>query len=139
TEDLAAGADVVVMAAAPADFRPAAYSDSKIKKNSDSAQWSLRLETNVDIAARLGAAKRPGQLLVTFAAETHDAVAHARRKLAAKNGDLMVLNDVSGGKAFGRDDNAVTLLWPDGRAREVELSSKDAIAGAVLDAVGELL
>ncbi|ADD42830.1 bifunctional phosphopantothenoylcysteine decarboxylase/phosphopantothenate--cysteine ligase CoaBC [Stackebrandtia nassauensis] len=135
TVEAAAGADAVIMAAAPADFRPASYSDAKIKKDAETTTWSLDLETTVDIAAELGRAKRPGQVLVTFAAETHDAVAHAKAKLAAKNADLMVLNDVSGGKAFGRDDNAVTLLWPDGTSREVALSSKDAIAGAVVDAV----
>ena len=139
TEEAAARADVVIMAAAPADFRPAAYSDTKIKKQPGATGHSLRLETTVDIAAQLGAAKPNGRVLVAFAAETHDAVVHARAKLAAKNADLMVLNDVSGGRAFGRDDNAVLLLWPDGTSREVGLSSKDAVAAAVLDAVAELL
>ncbi|MFD0559255.1 phosphopantothenoylcysteine decarboxylase/phosphopantothenate--cysteine ligase [Stackebrandtia endophytica] len=128
----AADADVTVMAAAPADFRPADYRDRKIKK---SEGLKLDLVTNPDIAADLGASKRPDQLLVAFAAETQDGVSNARAKLVAKRADLIVLNEVGDGKAFGTDDNAVTLITADSDPVEVALASKDDIADAILDVV----
>lgn len=128
----AADADVTVMAAAPADFRPADYRDRKIKK---SEGLKLDLVTNPDIAADLGASKRPDQLLVAFAAETQDGLSNARAKLVAKRADLMVLNEVGDGKAFGTDDNAVTLITAEADPVEVARASKDDIADAILDVV----
>lgn len=132
----AARADATIMAAAPADFRPADYRDRKIKK---SEGLNLDLVPNPDIAADLGASKRPDQVLVAFAAETQDGLTNARAKLTAKRADLMVLNEVGDGKAFGTDDNAVTLITADAEPVEVAKASKDVIADAILDAVVERL
>jgi phosphopantothenoylcysteine decarboxylase/phosphopantothenate--cysteine ligase len=94
------------------------------------------LEPTPDILAGLGAAKRPGQVLVGFAAETDDLLANARAKLAAKRLDLIVANDVSApGAGFGHDTNAVVLLRPDAEPVTVGLRDKRAVARAVLDAV----
>ena len=130
---IAATADVIVMAAAVADFRPKAVASSKMKKDGPTPQ--VVLEPTVDILAALGAARRPGQVIVGFAAETDDLEAHARGKLARKKLDLIVANDVSApGVGFEHDTNAVTIFAADGSATVIALSSKDAIATAVLDA-----
>ena len=130
-------ADVVIQAAAPADFRPVRVAEQKIKKTG--AGMALELENTTDIAAELGRMKRPGQVLVAFAAETNDMVDNARGKLARKNADLVVANDVSRKDAgFGTDTNAVTLISRDD-ARELPLQSKRAVADGILDRVAELL
>ncbi len=129
-----ADADVVIMAAAVADFRPVGASDRKIKK--DAGVPTIVLEPTSDILAGLGRAKRPGQVLVGFAAETDDLVANARRKLEGKHLDLLVANDVlAPGTGFQYDTNAVMILGSDGTAIGVPLSDKRAVARAVLDAV----
>jgi phosphopantothenoylcysteine decarboxylase/phosphopantothenate--cysteine ligase len=134
-------ADVVVMAAAPADFRPAEHSGTKIKKAADgSAPPDLALAVNPDIAAELGAVKAPGQLLVAFAAETDDALAHGRDKMRRKRADLIVVNEVGvdavgADKAFGRDDNAATVLGADGSMVEIGRRSKEDLADALWDLV----
>jgi len=139
-----ASADVVVMAAAVADFRPAEIAEYKIKKadHSDDAPI-VRLIRNPDILAELVARRPPGQIVVGFAAETGDetggVLEHARAKLARKGCDLLVLNDVSAGKVFGRDDTEVTLLYPDGRQSPVPAGPKDVVAGSVWDAVVQLI
>jgi phosphopantothenoylcysteine decarboxylase/phosphopantothenate--cysteine ligase len=142
TEDLhkavlaaAADADAVVMAAAPADFRPASYSEHKIKKGDGGGAPELTLVRTTDVAAEVGAAKRPGQVLVAFAAETRDAVANARGKLTRKNADLIVVNDVSGGRTFGADTNAATVLDTAGNATDIPECTKDELADAVWDLV----
>lgn len=130
-----AGADVVVMAAAVADWRPANRSDHKVKK--EVAARSIELERTTDILAALGREKGP-RFLVGFAAETDDVVGYARGKLVAKNADLIVANDVSGaGVGFDADDNAATLV---DRAGEVvvERTSKRALAERIWDRVREL-
>ena len=129
-------ADIVVMAAAPADFRPARYADQKIKKTDDGAAPVIELTLNPDIAAELGAKKPAGQVLVAFAAETAagaQAVANAEAKLARKGADLIVLNDVSEGRAFGSDVNAALVLDASGVAATVERTGKGDLADAVLD------
>lgn len=127
-------ADVVVMAAAVADFRPAAVASSKIKK-SDGLPHVV-LEPTPDILAELGARRRRGQVLVGFAAETDDLHANAADKLQRKGIDLIVANDVSApGVGFEHDTNAVVLLGADGSATEVPLTTKRAIARSILDAV----
>lgn len=127
-------ADVVVMTAAVADFRPVAPANGKIKKRDGVPE--IVLERTPDILAALGAQKRPGQTLVGFAAETDDLVANAREKLEKKKVDLVVANDVSApGVGFGHSTNAVTILAADGSCTEVPLSDKSRIAGAVLDSV----
>jgi phosphopantothenoylcysteine decarboxylase/phosphopantothenate--cysteine ligase len=139
TLDSAADADVVVMAAAPADFRPADYSADKIKKSDDGTAPTLRLITNPDIAAELGQRKRDGQVLVAFAAETGDAVERARVKLVRKRADLIVVNEVGVDKVFGHDTNTVTVLGADGSVTEIAEAPKDDIAAAVWQLVAARL
>jgi len=131
-------ADVVVMAAAVADFRPVACASGKIKK--DGGVPEIRLEPTPDILAGLGARKRPGQILVGFAAETSDLVENASAKLRRKNLDLIVANDVAApGVGFQHDTNAVTFLRPDEPLESHPLSGKRDIARALLDIVVRLL
>ena len=131
-------ADVIVMAAAVADFRPVACAPGKIKKNDGVPE--VRLEPTPDILAGLGAAKRPGQILVGFAAETADLVANAQSKLERKNLDLIVANDVSQpGVGFQHDTNAVTFLRPGEALESHPLSDKRDVARALLDIVVGLL
>jgi phosphopantothenoylcysteine decarboxylase/phosphopantothenate--cysteine ligase len=132
--DAAADAHVVVMAAAVADFRVKAPAPAKLSK-SDGVP-DLVLEPTPDILAELARRRRPGQLLVGFAAETHDVDARARTKLETKGVDLVVANDVGApGAGFDHDTNAVTILGADGTSVTVGLTSKEAVAEAVLDAV----
>ena len=129
-------ADVVIQAAAPADFRPKNVSDRKIKKTGES--MTLELEATTDIAAELGRRKQPGQILVAFAAETNDVMDNARGKLAKKNADLIVANDVSRSDAgFGVDTNVITLITASD-VRALEKMSKRAAADAILSRVREL-
>jgi phosphopantothenoylcysteine decarboxylase / phosphopantothenate---cysteine ligase len=124
---------LVVMAAAVADFRPADPANSKLKK-ADGVPAVVLVPT-VDILAALGAVKPDGQTLVGFAAETHDLVANATDKLARKNLDLIVANDVSQPYVgFEHSTNEVVLLLSDGSRHDVPLSDKREIACAVLDA-----
>ncbi len=127
-------ADVVVMAAAVADFRPVRAAASKIKKAAGVPE--LVLEPTADILASLGAQRRPGQTIVGFAAETDDLHANAVDKLTRKGIDLIVANDVSApGVGFEHDTNAVVILAADGAAQEIPLADKRAIARAILDAI----
>jgi phosphopantothenoylcysteine decarboxylase / phosphopantothenate---cysteine ligase len=133
----AATADVIVMAAAVADFRPSQPAANKIKKSGGVPE--ITLEPTPDILAGLGASRRPGQTLVGFAAETDDLVANAQRKLTDKGVDLIVANDVSADAVgFAHDTNAVTLLSIHRAARTVPLSSKSEIAAAVWDEIRDL-
>jgi len=135
TVEAAAGADAVVMAAAPADFRPATTAVQKIKKTADGPPPAIELVTNPDIAAELGAAKRPGQVLVAFAAETHDALRNGQAKLTRKRADLIVVNEVGVDRVFGADANTVTILGADGSIEALGERPKDEVADAVWDAV----
>ncbi len=136
-ESLAGSADVIVMAAAVADFRPKVAEAGKIKK--DGGVPEIVLEPTPDILASLGARKRPGQILVGFAAETTDVVANAASKLRRKNLDLIVANDVSAPQVgFQHDTNAVTLLRAGGVKTEVALTDKRSVARAILECVAEL-
>ncbi len=133
---LANTADVVVMAAAVGDFRPAESARHKIKRGR--ADLQLRLVPNPDILAKLGSLAGP-RLLVGFAAETRDVVANARRKLQAKGVHLIVANDVTAeGAGFDVDTNVVTLVDRSGRVDRLEKMSKDAVASAIFDRVAEL-
>jgi phosphopantothenoylcysteine decarboxylase/phosphopantothenate--cysteine ligase len=132
--DAAPGADVVVMAAAVADFRPAEVAPSKLKKRDGVPE--LTLVPTVDILAGLGARKPPGQTVVGFAAETDQVRQNALSKLVAKGADLIVANDVTApGAGFEHDTNQVVILDADGTEREVPLADKRAVARAVFDAV----
>ncbi|NNC78634.1 MAG: bifunctional phosphopantothenoylcysteine decarboxylase/phosphopantothenate--cysteine ligase CoaBC [Acidimicrobiales bacterium] len=128
-------ADVIIMAAAVADFRPANPADQKIKKG-DAATPAIELERTHDFLVDLGASKAEGQTIVGFAAETNDLVSNARGKLERKNLDLIVANDVSEpGAGFGHDTNKVTILGQNGAESDVAMSSKRVVADAILDAV----
>ena len=129
-------ADVVIMAAAVSDYRPAKVAETKIKK--ESIPFAVNLVPNPDILEELG--KLKGQrLLVGFAAETGDLVAQARAKAAKKNLDLVVANDVrQEGAGFGVDTNVVLLVFRDGHFLELPKMDKYAVAHHILDAVKEL-
>jgi len=134
----AADADVVIMAAAVADFRVKAPAQDKLSKSDGLPE--LVLEPTPDILAELGRRRHEGQVLVGFAAETHDVAARASSKLRSKNLDLMVANDVSAPDVgFDHDTNAVTILGSDGSCRQVPVTSKLEVAHAILDSVIERL
>jgi len=126
--------DVIVMAAAVADFRPANVVDRKIKKSDELTH--LVLEPTHDFLVDLGAAKPTGQTLVGFAAESDDLRGNARGKLERKQLDLIVANDISApGTGFEHDTNQVVLIDASGVEHDVSLRDKRAVADAVLDAV----
>ncbi|MFC5816401.1 bifunctional phosphopantothenoylcysteine decarboxylase/phosphopantothenate--cysteine ligase CoaBC [Nonomuraea harbinensis] len=136
-------ADVVVMAAAVADFRPAERHDAKIKKT-DGEPAPIHLAKNPDILAELGSRRKERggdspRVLVGFAAETHDVLANGQAKLARKGCDLLVVNEVGESLAFGTPDNAATILVAGGEPVEVPRGPKDDIADAVWDAVAPRL
>jgi phosphopantothenoylcysteine decarboxylase/phosphopantothenate--cysteine ligase len=127
-------ADVVIMAAAVADYRPKKAADQKLSK--EDGVPDLVLEPTPDILTGLVGRRTPGQVLVGFAAETHDVIERSRKKLQRKGVDLLVVNDVSApGAGFDHDTNAVTILEADGNTTEIALTSKNAVAHAVLDRV----
>ncbi|MGI9952315.1 bifunctional phosphopantothenoylcysteine decarboxylase/phosphopantothenate--cysteine ligase CoaBC [Moorellaceae bacterium AZ2] len=129
--------DVVIKAAAVADFRPAQAAAEKIKKGGRE-HLTITLEPTVDILAELGKRKQD-QILVGFAAETSRALEHGAQKMKAKNVDLMVVNDVTReGAGFGSDTNLVTLLYPDGRREELPCLPKLEVAHRILEAVKAL-
>jgi phosphopantothenoylcysteine decarboxylase/phosphopantothenate--cysteine ligase len=133
-------ADVVVMAAAVADFAPVQVSDTKMKKVAGQEEVTLTLRPTLDILAKLSADKKPGQVIVGFAAETGDSngsvLGHAQNKLASKGCDLLVVNQVGSGLGFGTDDNEVTILIREPQSSiAVARALKLEIAHAVLDAV----
>jgi len=131
----AGSADAMVFAAAPADFRPAHYADQKIKKAADGSAPTIELVTNPDISAEVGAGKRPGQILVAFAAETQNALEHGTQKLIKKQADLIVINEVGVDKVFGADDNDVVVLGADGSTTALGRRAKEDVADAVWDLV----
>jgi phosphopantothenoylcysteine decarboxylase / phosphopantothenate---cysteine ligase len=140
----AAGADVLVMAAAVADFRPASVDEHKVKRSELGETATLPLTQNPDVLHELvsarGASTTP--IIVGFAAETgdhgRDVLTLGREKLERKGCDLLVVNDVSEGRTFGRPDNEAVILTRDGREIEVPLADKADIADAVWDAVAAL-
>lgn len=129
-----AGADLVLMAAAVADYTPAAPASSKIKKGE--ALSSLDLRRTPDILKALGDKKRPGQTLVGFAMETDDGLANARRKLKTKNLDWIALNNLNDeGAGFGPGTNRITLIGRDGTKEALPQMPKQDVAHAILDYV----
>ena len=134
------GADVLVMAAAPADFRPATVAGGKIKKRRGGAAEPVALEETPDILTSTRDARREGMIAVGFALETDDVLDHAREKLSAKGLDLIVANDArEAGAGFGYDTNRVTLIGKDGSVVELPLLPKADVADAILDRVEALL
>ncbi len=137
-------ADAVVMAAAVADFRPAAAAGAKIKKQPGGQPPALELVETVDILAELAAQRlRPGQVVVGFAAETGDSAGdvldHGRAKARRKGADLLVVNAVGDGRGFGTPDNDVVVLDASGGEVARAAGTKDQVAHAVWDAVLPLL
>jgi phosphopantothenoylcysteine decarboxylase/phosphopantothenate--cysteine ligase len=131
----AAAADAVVMAAAVADFRPAHRSDAKIKKTGAPPE-PIALVENPDVLRELAAARpRPGQVIVGFGAETGDLLTNGRTKLAAKGCDLLVVNKVGPGLAFGTADNEAVVLGSDGSETKISRRSKEALADVLWDLV----
>lgn len=140
----APAAEAVVMAAAVADFRPASYSDDKIKKADDGSEPpAVALVRNVDVLADLVSRRRPGQVVVGFAAETSSSadelLALGRAKLARKGCDLLVVNDVSEGRVFGATTNDAVILGADGTIVADAHGSKESLADAIWDAVAKRL
>ncbi|MEU1090548.1 bifunctional phosphopantothenoylcysteine decarboxylase/phosphopantothenate--cysteine ligase CoaBC [Streptomyces sp. NPDC005892] len=132
----AADADVVVMAAAVADFRPAVYATGKIKKRDDRVDPVIELVRNPDILAELSAERAaPGQVVVGFAAETDDVLAHGREKLRRKGCDLLVVNEVGERRTFGSEENEAVVLAADGGETAVPHGPKEGLADVVWDLV----
>ena len=134
----AQASDLVVMAAAVADYRPDVVASTKLHKADGAPE--IRLVPTLDILAELGRRRRPGQVLVGFAAETDSLAERAAAKLEAKGADLMVANDVGrAGVGFASETNAVTIFSRGGACTEVPLQSKRAVAEVVLRAALALL
>ena len=141
----AAGADAVVMAAAVADYRPETRSEEKIKKAGPGSELglggvagpglALHLVENPDILRELAVGRHQGQVIAGFAAETGNVLENGRAKLAAKGCDLLVVNQVGPGLAFGTSDNAAVVLAADGAVTEVPRGPKEVLADVVWDMV----
>ncbi|MFD1393607.1 bifunctional phosphopantothenoylcysteine decarboxylase/phosphopantothenate--cysteine ligase CoaBC [Lacticaseibacillus jixianensis] len=131
-----AAADIVIMAAAVADYRPAQAADHKLKKTGE-AGMTLPLVQNPDILKALGAAKTH-QFVAGFAAETDHVLANAAAKLARKHVDLLIANQVGAGRGFNADDNEVVLLWPDRAPQPLARASKLTLASQILRQIQEV-
>lgn len=132
-------ADIAVFSAAVSDFRPRTVSDRKLKKGADDdALVHIELVENPDILASCGAAKREGQVVVGFAAETNDVIGNARSKLSRKKADFIVANDVSSGRGFGTDSNEVTFVSASGEEHLPEMGKRE-LADRILDKALEFL
>jgi phosphopantothenoylcysteine decarboxylase/phosphopantothenate--cysteine ligase len=133
--------DIIIGAAAVGDFRAARTADQKIKKmENKSDSLTLELVGTPDILKTLGQAKKPGQIMVGFAAETQDLIDNAKKKLESKNLDFIVANDVTmEGAGFATDTNIVTIIERNGRIRSLPLMSKKEVAASIIDSVANLL
>lgn len=130
----AADQDIIIKAAAVADYRPIDPADEKIKKK-DNEDAAIRLERTTDILKALGKQKQPGQFLCGFSMETQNMVENSKAKLVKKNLDMIVANNLKvKGAGFGTDTNIVTLITLD-EVKELEIMSKEAVADAILDAI----
>ncbi|MCF0075066.1 bifunctional phosphopantothenoylcysteine decarboxylase/phosphopantothenate--cysteine ligase CoaBC [Dyadobacter sp. CY261] len=128
------GSDLVIFAAAVADYMPRRVADQKIKKQGDS--MSLDLVKTTDIAATLGQMKKPGQIIIGFALETENELAHAQDKLARKNFDYIVLNSLNDpGAGFAHDTNKITVIDKDKNVQQFDLKSKDEVAQDIFNIV----
>ena len=135
--DAASSSDVVIMAAAVADYTPELKSSSKIKKSD--GDLTLSLVRTKDILASIGRVKKEGQLLIGFALETDDGLSSAQSKLERKNLDLIVLNSLKhAGAGFAHDTNRITILGKDNKQQEFELKSKENVAIDILKSITEL-
>lgn len=128
-------ADIVIMAAAVSDFRPAHFLPKKLKKTGKSL--TVRFLPNPDILKELGRRKRPGQILVGFAAETDRLIENARRKMISKNLDMIVVNRVGKkGTGFESDTNRALLIPIKGDQKALPLMTKKKLAAKILDVIG---
>jgi len=135
-KEYAADADFINKAAAVADYTPANVATDKIKKSDD--DMSISLVRTTDILKYLGENKKPGQVICGFAMETKDLLENATKKLAGKNADMIVANNLKvEGAGFGTDTNVVTLIKKD-ETKELPLLSKDDVAKAILDEMLEI-
>lgn len=136
-----AESDIIIGAAAVGDFKAAAKAEVKLKKREQKEdKLILELVSNPDILKELGKRKRPGQIMVGFAAETNNLLEYAQRKLEEKNLDFIVANDVSEeGAGFAGDTNIVTIIDSNGEVKSLPLMSKDDVAAAIIDKVVEIL
>ena len=133
-------ADIIVMAAAVSDYRPAEMMEQKIKKGADSI--GLEIVSNPDILKELGNLKKESQgpLLVGFAAESRDHLDEGKRKLQEKNLDLIVINDITGkDSGFGTDTNQVSLIDRDYQLEKLPLVSKEECASMIMDKIVKLV
>ncbi len=130
-------ADILVLAAAVADYKPVEVSAQKMKKHSE--RWRLELEKTVDIAAELGKLKKTGQFIAGFALETENELVNAKEKLKKKNFDLIVLNSLKDkGAGFGHDTNKITLIMSDNSQKAFELKSKREVAVDIVNQIIEM-
>ncbi len=130
--------DIAVMTAAVADYAPVEVHDHKIKREHDNLD-TISLVKNPDIAATLGASKRPGQLLVGFALETDNELSNACEKMERKHLDMIVLNSLRDpGAGFRTDTNRITICYPDGSRKEYDLKPKTEVAVDIIDAISTL-
>jgi len=129
--------EIAVMAAAVADYTPVAVADQKIKKAD--GELTITLKRTKDILGSIGKTKSNGQILVGFALETENEKVNAQKKLTEKNADIIVLNSLKDeGAGFGHDTNKVTLLFKNGREKQIELKSKSALAKDIVEAIIEI-
>jgi phosphopantothenoylcysteine decarboxylase/phosphopantothenate--cysteine ligase len=130
-KELSQQADIIVMAAAVADYTPKTVSAQKIKKGAD---MTLELVRTKDILSELGENKQDKQLLMGFAAETHDFEVNAKAKMDRKNLDIIALNDVSrSGEGFESDSNNIVLYFKDGTSQNLGSESKTALSRRIMD------
>lgn len=133
--------DIIIGAAAVGDFKASRAADQKIKKMENKSQsLTLELVSTPDILKTLGQAKKPGQVMVGFAAETQNLIDNAKKKLESKNLDFIVANDVTmEGAGFAADTNIVTIIGRNGDTRSLPLMSKKEVAASIIDSVVKLL
>lgn len=135
----ALNADIIIGAAAPVDFTPTERAPQKMKKSGRTHE-TLEFLPTPDILAEVGVQKRPGQIIVAFAAESERLEAQARDKMSRKHADLIIANDITAPDAgFASDTNRALLLYADGRKSELPLQSKESMANRILDAVVAVL
>jgi phosphopantothenoylcysteine decarboxylase/phosphopantothenate--cysteine ligase len=135
-----AQADIIVLAAAVADYTPKTVAKTKIKKKEGENNFTIELVKTVDIAKTLGEQKQASQLMIGFALETDNELENAQGKLQRKNLDLIVLNSLrTEGAGFGHDTNAVTLLNKAGELTEIPLQSKQAVAKRIVAEICNIL
>ncbi|MGH9419690.1 MAG: phosphopantothenoylcysteine decarboxylase [Thermoanaerobaculia bacterium] len=132
--------DVLIMAAAPADFRPSAPASQKIKKAAAATPQPIELTETEDILNATKSARKPGAVVVGFALETENLVANSAKKLEEKGLDMIVANSaVDEGTGFGVDTNRVTILSAGGSSEEIAMMKKSEVAEVILDRIEALL